>query len=418
MLATAADRPGEQVYYVSTSIKRAVSTVWDELIRINEDQGLGGLPNWSTHHFRFPNNAKLWVTGCENKKMANDLRGRPKVALYFVDEGQDWADDLLRYFYEQVVYPSLADVRGSVIFAGSGGPPKGFWYDIATSDPGFERFGPWTPFDNPFLPPGEAVALIAKACKDRGVDLRDASIQREFFAAFIADLKRQIFPYVEEKNGFDRGEWDLRLRRWTGGDLPGGNWQYVIASDFGTVDAAAVVVWGWSNLSPHLYLLETDKQADMGSSGQAAMVRAVAERYGAGVVATVGDPGGGGKGVITDLRQEHWLPVEGAEKAGKAAACITLRDGLRTGRVKIARQEAEFILEIQQPEWDPDGIGTVVKGHFPDRADAALYGYRKATALHHYQPPPPALTDEQKMFAEEMERQEREERRMRDLGLS
>jgi hypothetical protein len=180
-----------QVYYVSTSIKRAVATVWDELVEVNRSRKLGGVPNYSVHTLTFGNGSKVVVTGVESKAMANDLRGRPRIALWFIDECQDWPEELLRYFYDNVVYPSLADVKGRVVLAGTGGKPRGFWYEVATGkvandNPGvsagleFTRFDAWTPLQNPHLPEGEAKGLIAKACRERGGDESLPSIQREF----------------------------------------------------------------------------------------------------------------------------------------------------------------------------------------------------------------------------------------------
>jgi len=372
LLRVASERKGQLAIYVSTSKKRAVATIWDELVTLNADCGLGGRARG--HTLRFPGAGALVVTGVENRRMANDLRGRKKVALYCLDEAQDWPDELLRYFYEAVVFPSLSAVGGAVVVAGTGGPPRGFWHEVATSKPEWSRHR-FTPLGNPFLVAGEARRLIDKACADRGVDESDPSIRREFFAEFVNDANRQIFP-VSDANLYDAGE------------RPAGKWSFVIASDFGTVDAAAVVVWGWTSASPHLWVIETEKQHALGASAQVALVRAVAARYsGRGLVGIVGDPGGGGAGLMVDLRQEHLIGMEAAEKAGKAAACIVLRDGLRSGKVKIPRAEREFVEELRTPEWDPDAIGSVIRGHMPDRVDAALYGYRKAVGMHHWKAP-------------------------------
>jgi hypothetical protein len=420
-------RRGQQVLYVSTSIKRAIATIWDELVLLNQDLGLGGRVNASRHEISFPGAGKLVVTGCESRAMANDIRGRKKVALYVIDESQDWDEDLLRYFYEVVVYPSLVAVRGRVIFCGTGCAPRGFWWEVATganperARPEFTRFPRWTPYDNPYLPEGEARELVAKACRDRGCDDNDPSIQTEFFCAFVADLARQIFPVIAD-NLFDRGTWDPGIGWWTGGDLPGGEWSIVLGNDFGTVDAAAWVAIGWTTASPHLWILETDKQEALGSGAQVAQVLTVAERYSRlrlkGRVYVVGDPGGGGKSHIVTLRQEHWLPIEAAEKADKAAACLALRGGLRSLKVKVAREEQEFVRELQAPEWDPNAVGKVIKGHMPDRVDGALYGYRKAVVLHHYKAPPPPKTSEQRELERQLAAQAQEERLMRDLGLA
>lgn len=394
LLRCASDRNlrGQQALYVSTSINRAVETIWDELVEFNRDLGLGGLPNQVTHSIRFPGAARLRVTGVEDRRAADKIRGLKKVAFYFIDEAQDWKDELIRYFFEKVVYPSLVAVRGSVVVAGTGGVPNGWWYEVATGKPGrngrsagasFTRFPQWTPLDNPFLPPGEAAELIRKACEDRGVDINDPSIQTEFFAAFVADLNRQIFHFLRERNGFSRGKWNPKIGFWEGGDLPIGNWSVIIASDAGSVDAAAYVVIGKCDTDERLWILETESIPALGSSAQVALARAARERYGRRVVQTVMDPGGGGKGLIIDLNQQFMQGIEAAEKTSKAAGCVLWRDALRSGRCMVALEESEFIEELGLPQWDPLAIGTVTKGHFPDRCDAGLYGMRAALTLFH-----------------------------------
>lgn len=377
--------PGTQSFYVSTSIKRAVATVWDEVLLLNHDHKLGGVPNQSTHVITYPNASKLWVTGVEDRVMANDLRGRKKVKLYFIDELQDWKDELIRYFYQHVVYPSFSDVRGSVIFAGTGGNPRGFWYE-KTIDPAVAQHS-WTPFDNRHLAEGEAQALIEKAMRERGCDITDPSIQREFFAKFVADLNRQIFHYDDTRNGFDRAT------------MPGGPWRFVMGADFGTVDATAVHVWGWTPLSPRLWMWKSYRKRKVGdepfgASHQMAMVRETWEEFrklGA-VVGVVGDPGGGGKALIEDMK--GMFPgagtgsMEAAEKTDKAAACMMMRDDLRNGSIAIDRADREFIADLSVPEWDPAAVQKVVGNHFPDTVDAALYAYR--LARHHWFREPPA----------------------------
>lgn len=387
LLAAATAQPRVQVYYVSTSIKRAVATIWDDVAQLNADLKLGGTPNLTTHTLRFPNGSKLVVTGVENKTMANDLRGRQRCALWFLDEAQDWANDLLRYFYESVIYPRLGDVRGGVVFAGTGGPPRGYWYE-RTLDAEYSQHTA-TAFDNPAAPPGEIRELVDKACRDRGVTISDPSIQREFFAKFMADATRQIFSYEDRRNGYDVT------------DLPQGKWRYAIAGDFGTVDATAVHVWGFVDGSPHLWMIESEAKRGLGASEQVALVRDVVARYRArgAVVGVVGDPGGGGKGLIVDLQQQFDVDIVGAEKTQKAAACMLMRDALRNGTIRIPRTAKEFIEDLQSPEWDPDDIGKTIKGHMPDRIDAALYAFRLAAENHRFSPPKLKPTEEQ-MLAE------------------
>lgn len=387
LLRIATSTPGCQVYYINRSIKRAVATVWNEIVDLNRKHSLGGIENITMHTVTFPGGTRLYVTGVENQHMADDLRGRQRVAAYFIDEAQGFPDELLRYFYNYVIIPSLADVGGAVYMAGTGGAPRGFWYEAATSLPEWSRHT-GTPFDNPFLPAGEARGLLEKAMRDRGCGAEDPSIQREFYARFVTDEQRQIFPYDPAKN------------LWT--ELPVGQWQYVVCADVGTVDATAVGVVGWIDGDPGLYLLKYSVQRGLGAQGQIALIQSYIDNYRDGLMAAVVDPGGGGAGLIVDLQSgSNGLAIEGAEKAGKAAACLLMRDALRTGELKLPNDPV-LLDAIQRPEWDPDNVGSAVRGHFPDEVDMLLYGFRKARSLRS-PPPEPEVVDPVKTAAEWME---------------
>lgn len=376
LLGCALATPDVHAVYVSTSIKRAKKTLWDGILKANRKHNLGGIPNHTDRELRLPNGSKVVVTGCESRQMADEaIRGvYERTAILFVDEGQDWKPDLLDYFYASVVVPSLADIGGIFILAGTPGTPRGFFYDFHKT--AGVALHSWSLFGNPHVK--NAREMMLEAMRVRGCDELDPSIQREFFAKFATDTQRQIFPYDEKKNGITRAE----LKQL------GGKWSYYVGGDVGTVDATAAVVWGWTPASPNLYVVETEKLASVGSSAQTELIRQVSQRYQNGLIGVDVDPGGGGKGLIVDLMQEHLLPMSSADKTKKAAACVLLRDGLRSGRVKIVTEEKAFVDELTSVEWDPDHIGDVVRGHCPDRVDAALYGYRKATKLHHFTPAP------------------------------
>lgn len=404
MLSTALQTPACQVFYVSTTKLRAAATVWDSLVDQNREASLGGRPNYSNHVILMPNGSKVWVTGCENKKMADDLRGRRRPKLYVLDELQDFSDDLLRYIVEKVIMPSLADVGGSVLLMGTGGSPRGFYYEAQAEDSTW-NIHRWTPFDNPHLMAGEARALVDKAMRDRGVTEDDPSIQREFYGRFVADLTRQIFP-ISEINLYD--------------DLPQGRYTYVIGGDVGAVDATAAVVWAWPGVGRKLYEVHSDEARGLPVSGQVAFFEALIREYRekGPLLAVAIDPGGGGKGLILELQGRYNLPIISAEKTEKPAMAVTMRSDLLNGTIQIRRSSTKLRAALQQPEWDPDNVGTALKGHWPDLADSCLYGYRHCYQYLSPVPEPPKSV-EQRMEDEQREYLERHQRmRERDDFLS
>lgn len=372
--------PDVRAYYVNTSKLRAHDTVWDEFRRTNRDHHLGGEPDQRMHWITLPNESKVVATGVEDKTMADDLRGRPRVKLWLIDECQDWPPDLLKYFFEYVVYPSLADVDGDVILAGTGGSPNGWWWE-RTGDPAYKQFK-YSIHDNPTLPKGIARALIDQACKERGCDEADPSIQREFYGRFVPDENRQIFPYVLERNGYGPG---------APHQLPPGPPDHVVvAGDVGTVDFTSVGALGWWASDPRLWLLRHTELRKVGTTDQVRLFRSYMKDYAGQLCGVVIDPGGGGAPLIIDLGQgPNQIHVEAAEKQGKVAACLLLRDALRTGMFMVPADDETYIRDLTSVEWDPKAIGAVIRGHMPDPIDMTLYGFRKARALNWYKPPEP-----------------------------
>ena len=383
LLRAALETPNATVLYFSTTIKRALVTVFEKLKRLNEQLNLGGEVKESGT-ITFPNGTKLVCTGAETRKHIDRWRGVERIVFVFFDEGQDQDPELLEYAIGSVFLPRLNDpgVRGRMLIAGTGSKPKASsYYYRAFTDPalGYGRHH-WLYTDGP--DPVAAEAGLQEALRTLGVGIDDNFIRREFFAEFNAGGVGQILKVSPAC---------LISRK----DLPTILDTFVVAADFGTVDACAVHVTGFSNKLPDLYTLETNRAYALGAGDQVRFVRETIAKYRPrGRVFVVGDGGGLGKALVIDLQQtEQFHQVEPAEKAQKVPAMRNLAAALATGKFKVPAEEQEFLDDLQVPEWDPDHHGERIRGHVPDRVDAALYGFRKALTVHRYQPPPPVPTD-------------------------
>lgn len=415
-LRVALRTPNVNVLYLNTTIKRAVNTFWGELLEVADAAGIvkrkragqkrrdeDGDANGSRHVLRLPNGSQIWVSGCETKTEADAWRGvLPRTALVIIDEGQDWRADLLAYVYGSVVIPSLADIGGAFLLMGTPSAPRGFFFEFHKA-PGVS-FKSWSLFANPWVK--NARELLETAMRVRGCDENDPSIRREFFAEFAQDSQRQIFPWNEARNAYDPSELPSR-------------WDWVIVSaDFGTVDATAVCVWGVCQTSPHLWLISAEQRTNLGAGGQIAFINETIRRYPDVPKAVVGDPGAGTAQMV-DLRQLHGVPIASADKQGKVAAAIQMRDGLRSGLIKVPRGAKAFIDDLQVPEWDPEKPGEALRVglHWPDQIDSALYGFRRALALHRYAPAV-ELTPVQKELQTMIARHQAQAQQLRNLGIS
>jgi hypothetical protein len=307
-----------------------------------------------------------------------------------IDEAQDWPSELLRYLYQVVIWPTLADVGGRTVLGGTGTAPRGFWYEFTRrKDVSVHH---WTMFENT-LGVSDGHAVLAKAIADKGIEVVDlteviatkavgidAEIAQEYFCAFVAGEK-QIFSLQRARNAYEA--------------LPAGEWFYVVGVDWGTVDACAVVVWGWTPASPKLHLIAYESETGLSSEKQIALAMGYIEKY--PPLAVVADPATGGSAFILDLQERFGVPAEAAEKDGKVSAVLLMRDAFRRGDAVLPASEfpaaegapaGKLVTALHTPEWDITQVQKSIKGHMPDLCDAALYAFRKARHFD-YQPPCP-----------------------------
>lgn len=423
------------VLYVSDTKERAKTVAWDDLVKWSAD--FGGDPNINERTITFPNHSKIYVTGADSKKIFNRKRGIKRIKLVIFDEAQDWLDEILEYAITKVFMPRLGDleakhgIKGRIIVAGTGTRKDSYFAQLFFRAQKGEAEDwsakTWTQWDNPHIadPDGEfksaceaagvefvdlSEAPIPSAFQDgrsRRVDSPDELTRREWFAEFNKGGSLQILR-VPDVHVVPTEEFQKILKRLT---------HFVLAVDFGTIDACAVVVWGWCESINRIFLVRVAKDVGLAGSEQVRFARSVvAEFSGRGLIAIVGDPGGGGKGLIKDIQKgENFYEVEAAEKSDKVPALRLWGADLKTGFCAIPEHEKEMISAMERPEWKPDAdsqLGVKVRGHMPDEVDAGLYGWRRAKEFFVYREPGPELTPEQQRelrYAEEYARRREKE---------
>jgi hypothetical protein len=81
-------RPQVAGYYVTITRELAAELAWEPLKRFNRDHHLGGEPNETKLSIQLPNGSLFRCGGCKDRQEAEKWRGRMKVAIAIVDEGQ------------------------------------------------------------------------------------------------------------------------------------------------------------------------------------------------------------------------------------------------------------------------------------------------------------------------------------------
>lgn len=400
MIQESWSHPDASVIYLNETRARAESTMWEPLKAEVARAGLPYVANESKLCLRGPGNRWIWCGGGETKRHVNRWKGRlPKVAAYYLDEAQDWRDEILRHAFAEVIMPALADIGGRLTVVGVPGPlpdeEVSFWYAI-TRNPEFSHHGgeerPWSLWDNPHVL--DAQATLDKTIRARGVTIDDPTIQREFFGRWVLDKNALVF-----------GDLDDVLNTYA--ELPAPldaiGWQFVAGSDFGFVDASALEAAGFiPRLSSKLFNVINRAWTGVGPTGTIERIDRELAPFMGRLSGLVGDPAGGGAGIMDDLNTKHGHQFEAAEKQHKVAAFKLVADIIRTREWLAPAADPEtraLFRDLRRVEWDPDNRGEKLKGHTPDRVDALVYMIRKAWAMYVHQLPAPEPSFEEQQRA-------------------
>lgn len=351
--------------YITLTARLAKRIIWRELEQLNTDYELGAVFNKVELTMTFPNGSIIYVSGCSDASEVDKFLGVPLKLLY-LDEAQAFKSfiaDLL----DRAIGPALLDHQGSLKLIGTPGFVKNGYFWDAIDNKEFTHHS-WTYWDNtylPFLQKGIThEQALDRVLKQRGVDINDPTIQREYFGRWVVDDKARVFLYDPTKNNFMQ-ESDLA--------------NFVIGVDIGFHDADAIAVIGWRNHDKTAYLEEEIVVPQQGVTELAEQLETLIKRY--NPMRVVMDTGGLGRKIAEELRKRFALPIVAAEKTRKQEYIELLNDAMRTERFK-ARKKSRFATDSFIVEWDqerstPDRRVVKADPH-SDICDAVLYGFRES----------------------------------------
>lgn len=395
------EQPSATVVYLNTTRIRAQEIIWEELKRVVEDARLPYKANEQALSLKGPGNRWIRVSGAETKKQIEKWKGRlPAVWAFYIDEAQDWDDEILDHGIARVMIPALADRGGRISVAGTPGPlPEGYFYELTRNEGWSNHF--WTLFHNPHV--RFARKLIRDSMRLRKVDIKDPTIQREFFGRWVRDTQAMVFGALDDElNSYDV--------------LPDvTDFREGVGLDFGFVDSSAYAGLGYSPQVRGMFVTAAEEWAGVGPTETVELLgRTLGERRHR-MVAMVGDPGGGGKGMMSDLWDRFGLAIEVAEKPEKVTACRLMADAIATRELKLRRDMVSLRRALRRVQWDPDHRGQKLKGHTPDVVDALLYIFRKLWPMYRHVPPAPAQTRDEYLRQRDIERRREEAELEREL---
>ncbi len=385
--AKALTTPRSLVRVWSHARQRAKELLWNRIRYLVGRHGLKCKMNEVELSFRFENEAEIRLVGADKDKEIQKKRGDSSLAE-IVLESQNFGL-LLEPLVEDVIRPSLIDLRGTVYLEGTPGPIcAGYWFDITGgNDTGevWQSLGPksvsmfevhrWTMLDNPFIPHAREEMAAIKAMKGWADD--NPTYLREWLGRWVNDLGSLYYSFDLLRNTYRTDE----VQPW------GPGWTHVLGWDLGAIDDMALVIWGWHEDDPTLYEVFSWKKSGARSNEVLAVIEQQEKEKRLNLVKKVADTQGGGKMYVDEVMSRTQHRFTPAQKANKYDHVRLMNDDLLTGRVKVrmgSPLQEELIGLMRDPDYDPRHPDYKDKNPTEDPScpnhctDAALYSYREA----------------------------------------
>jgi len=185
LLIKAIQSESKDVFYIAPTFQQAKDIMWAMLKDLGKDLILQAYEN--TAVLTLINGRKIYLKGSDRPET---LRG-VGLAYVVLDEYASMKPQV----WEQIIRPTLADVKGGALFIGTPAGKNHFFdlYKDAFEDDDWDSFQ-YTSTDNPFLPPEEIVAASKT--------MSSMSFRQEFEASFETNsggiFKEDWFQVAEE----------------------------------------------------------------------------------------------------------------------------------------------------------------------------------------------------------------------------
>lgn len=400
----------KRVLIVSISKPHAVELYWEELTKLCEALKLNVKADNVRHTLSFSNGGMVALGGVSSKDEREKCRGKGWHEVVCDETGSFGV--FLTYFIEDVLDATLADYDGTLVLAGTPSPTGVGYYADACKDPSWSHHH-WTVAENSMLPQWagdpcwheRALAFLA----DKKEKLPLAKYEREYLGLNVRDLSALLVT-LDDRNRYDI----LPVRRWA----------YVMGIDTGSKDESAIVLLAVSKETNEIFvvdewaksgvLIDDPKNIENSLVGQ--IRRIAGDKHPRMVI----DPAN--KQLVDSMSMLYNLPLEKADKLGKAAHIDILNTGAHQGLVKFPKHSPTFD-QSSTLEWD-DKRQREREGQPCDRFDALLYAFTFAHQENFWRPEEqpqktkdhPMIQEARRLEAEERDAKRRHEKEKQAWG--
>jgi len=378
LLKEAWENPGCTCLYIALTRQSAKNILWKDVLKtINRKLALGCKFNETELSCTLPNGSVIYLLGVDATEEEREKLLGQKYRLVVIDEAASYTINL-----EELVYgtlkPAVADYRGTICLIGTPGNLKrGLFFDITNGKRAGWSLHRWSAFENPHIR-DNWLAEIAELKAASPLIEETPLFQQHYLGRWVVDDSKLVYRYQPGRNDFANLP-----------ELPPSGWHYLLGIDLGYTDATAFVVGAYHDQSRVLYLVEALEETGLDISAVAARIKDYQARYPLDTLVV----DGANKQAVEEMRRRHGLPLEAADKRGKADFIEQMNAEFIQGRIVLGpscvwnRQSQPGAPGSLQEEylgliWDERALARGERKEHPNApnhgADASLYLWKRA----------------------------------------
>ena len=366
------ETPGVSCLYLALTRDSAKKIMWKDVLKpINRQLNLDARFNETELTATLPNDSVIYILGVDSTEEEKKKLLGQKYKLVIIDEAASFSVDLNELVYG-VLKPSVADYRGTICLIGTPGNVKrGLFFELTQNqDPScagtWERQGfsghRWSTFDNPHMRTQWVDEIADLKFSNPGIE--DTPLyQQHYMGRWVVDDSKLVYRYLVGRNDFT-----------TPPAFDYGGWHYILGVDLGYNDPTAFVVCAWHDHDRTLYIIEAIQQSGLDVTAVAQRIRALQKHY--EFEAMVVD--NANKQAVQELCRRHGLPLESADKTGKADFIEIMNGEFIQGRIKLGPNARELAEQYGTLVWNERSEKREEHpGCRNDLADAANYSWKR-----------------------------------------
>ena len=392
-MEVAEEFPKSNQVFGALTLDSAADICWQEFKDLSKRGDYGCKYNETKKIIFFPNGSKIRLFGLDTSpKQMRKVLGQ-KLRKFSLDEAGSMSQDMRKLCY-QMVKPALADLRPNswlTLLGTCENIPNTFFEGVTEGE---EKDVPWkvykwTAHENPYMARQWKEEL--EEMLENNPKVKKASwFKTHYLNEWCADDDLLIIPIS------DCGQVEF---------INDGHYDFVLGVDVGYNDANAFVVIACHKNKREAIIVKTYKEAELIFSEVAAKIKELQRKY--NIYKIVID--GANKQGLMEIRKRFHIPMDIAEKTGKATYLHLLKDDVVTGNVLMDESECgELYTEWSSLMWKDssrDKEDDRCQNHL---SDATLYAWRYC---YHYLWEAPENKDDENTdeFMDDLEEKEAEE---------